>query len=362
MKNSIVNHILLVALSGAVFMLLVVNAVAAAPVLYVVTGANNTLEIIDTASDTVTGKIGELNNAHGLAGNANTEYLVAGSLNAGQGGDATATKLPAKPAGMSEDVHKSHHSKGDAGAAPAGKSYVSVIHRKHGHVMRQIEVSGATHHTAVSPDGVFAVAVQGKEGGISVIDINGSKVIAFVRTGKMPNYAVFDADGDFLYVSNTASGTVSVIDTHRWQLIENIKVGSGPAHMYLNGNTRTLYVVNAIAGSVSAVDLVSRKNTKEYQVGMSPHGVAMSTNGMWLFVSNKAENTLTRINVNSDAIKNIALAPAPYHVAALPHSEKLYVSSRKAPKIWVIDQRSMNVLDEITIDSGVAHQMVFIDR
>jgi len=326
-------------------------------VMYVVTGTSNTLKIIDTDTDKITGEIGELENAHGLSGNANTEYLVAGSMNQDNMG-----KSLSKPVAITEEEHKEHHAADSGSSKSSGKSYVSIIHPKHGHVMRRIEVKGITHHTSVSPDGKVAIAVHSKNGGVSVINLDQAKVLSFIKTGQVPNYAVFSSDGQFLYVSNAGSGNVSVIDTHKRAVIKNIKVGLGPEHLQIDAHNEVLYVVNVIGGSVSAVNLADTHNIHTYKVGKSPHGISLSTDGKRLFVSNKGGNSLTRINISNDNIETISLEPAPYHVEVIPNSQKLYVSSRKQPKIWVIDQINMSVLKEINIGSGVAHQMVVLDR
>jgi YVTN family beta-propeller protein len=66
----------------------------------------------------------------------------------------------------------------------------------------------------------------------------------------------------------------------------------------------------------------------------------------------------TVMYVPSGEMKTVALQPAPYHVAYAGDLNKLYVSSRKAPKIWVIDPKTLKVSSEIDIGRGVAHQMV----
>jgi len=349
-------------LTCLIFFMITFSLVSSAePILYVVTGPNNTMLAIDTQKDEIMSEIGELENAHGLAGNKNTPYLVAGSLSKSENIN-TKENLASKPITMSDDAHKRHHTAAGDEKGNTGKSYVSIIHPEHGHVMNRIEVVGITHHTAVSPDGKVAIAAHSQNGGVSVIDLNQSKVITFIKTGQVPNFVVFNDGGQFAYVTNSGSGSISVIDTKKWSVIKDIKVGSGPAHLFLDKPTNVLYVVNVLGGSVSAINLTDKKIVSTYQVGKSPHGISMSSDGKWLFVSNKGSDTLTRINIRNGNVKNLTLKPAPYHLEVIPNSRKLYVSSRKQAKIWVIDQLAMNILKEINIGFGVAHQMVLISR
>lgn len=218
----------------SVLVLLVPFVAHAAPLMYVPTGEANDLVIIDLNTGKIAGRMPGLEIAHGLAASPNSDYLVAGSMQPVQAG----TKSEAvKPAAISEAEHAAHHAAGpqESAAGTPGyvstPSYVSIVHPKHGHVMRRIAVRGLTHHTAVSPDGKYAIAVHSGAGGISVIDLQSMIVVKEIQTGRSPNYALFSNNGNFLYVSNTDSGTVSEIDSRDWRIKRELAVGKEPEHM-----------------------------------------------------------------------------------------------------------------------------------
>jgi len=326
-------------------------AAAARSLMYVPTGEANDIVIIDLSDDRIIGHIDELENAHGLSSSPASDYLVAGSMQTAEADKSSVSK----PSAMSEAEHLAHHTDMPGEATT---SFVSVVHIKHGHVMRRVPVRALTHHTAVSPDGKVAVAVHSGAGGISVIDLDKMAVIKSVQTGARPNFAVFASDGKWLYVSNAGPGTVSVIDTENWSVVREIPVGKEPEHLVLSPDNTRLYVANVGEGTVSAVHLSSAKVMHTFQVGKEPHGVDLSGDGRELFVSSKGAGTLTRIDLAGGEVKTIDLRPAPYHVAYAGKLNKLYVSSQKAPKIWVIDPATLKIRGEIDIGQGVAHQMV----
>jgi len=326
--------------------------VSAQPLMYVPTGEANDILIIDLSEDRIVGHIDELENAHGLSSSPASDYLVAGSMQAGE----VEKSSPSKPAALSEAEHRAHHADAHGQNSP---SFVSIVHIKHGHVMRRVPVRALTHHTAVSPDGRYAVAVHSGAGGISIIDLDKMAVIKTVDTGARPNFAVFSPNGKRLYVSNAGPGTVSEIDTGDWSVVRDIRVGEEPEHLALSADGQTLYSVNVGERTVSAVNLSDGKVTRTFAVGREPHGIALSDDGRWLFVSNLVDGTLSRIDfADGGKTKTIDLQPAPYHVAIAGKLHKLYVSSRKAPKIWVIDPETLKTRGEIDIGRGVAHQMV----
>jgi len=332
-------------------------AANAAPLMYVPSGEANEVLVIDLRADAISGRIGELENAHGLAGNPNSDYLVAGSMFQP---DSAGTQQQARPAAVSEAEHAAHHAGAVKRNVPAASSYVSIIDRKQGRVIRRIEVRGLTHHTAVSPDGKIAIAVHSGGGGISVIDLDKMNIVKTVQTGGRPNFAVFSPDGKHLYVSNAQPGTVSVIDTRDWSISRNINVGGEPEHLALNANGDQLFAVDVAGGRVVEVDVKSGSIHKGYAVGTAPHGIAVSADGRWLFVSSKGDGRLIRIDLNTGKQRAIDLRPAPYHLAYAEAVGKLYVSSRMEPKIWVVDPQSMTVRGEIDIGRGTAHQMVIL--
>lgn len=332
-----------------------------APLMYVPSGNANDLVIIDLNTDTIVGRIPELENAHGLSTSSNSEYLVAGSmLTSG----TKQNKGAVKPAAVSEAEHAAHH--GDSSGNGMGQkrmkktsaSYISIVHPKHGHVMRRIEVQGLTHHTAVSPDGKTAIAVHSGAGGISVINLDKMEVTNTLKTGLWPNYAVFTNQGNRLYVSNARPGTISEIDTKQWKVIREHKVGKEPEHMAFAPKSQKLFVANKGDGSVSIIDISSGKVDKTYSTGKNIHGVDVSADENWLFTANMGNNTITRINLTTGKKKVVELSPAPYHLTYAAIVNKVYVSSRRQPKIWVIDPDTLNIKKEISIGKGVAHQMV----
>lgn len=337
------------------FVLLFPFITNAAPLMYVTTGEANDLVIIDLSTDKIVGRIPELENSHGLATSPNTEYLVAGSMQPSEKG---VTRKAAKPAAISEAEHAAHHAGGSQQTAVSGPSYISIVHPKHGHVMRRVAVRAITHHTAVSPDGKTAIAVHSGAGGISVIDLDRMEVIKTLQTGLWPNYAVFSSDGKQLYVSNANPGTVSEIDTIKWKVVREFKAGKEPEHIVLSPNNKWLFTSNKGDGTVSMLDLMSGKVVNTFPSGKSAHGIDLSNDGKWLFSASKSANTLTRIDLSNNTSMSVVLNPAPYHLSYIPGMNKLYVSSRKLPKIWVIDATTLQIMSEINLGKGVAHQMV----
>ena len=322
---------------------------------YIPLGSDGKVVVVDTHLDKIVGEIGDLPAVHGLAGTPDGRFLIAGSYQDRAAGEGA----PAKPAEISEDEHAAHHSAAPAGTkkADAMVSTVSVVQTADSVVVRRIDVPGAVHHVAVSPNGRFAVVTQPNEGTISAIDLNSYEVVATVATGPLPNYAAFSPDSGQLYVSNAGNDTVSAVDTGRWIVRWNTVVGSSPEHVVLSKDGATLYVNNVDDGTVSVLAVGGQKVVNTIQVGSTIHGLDLSDDGKTLYVADRGGDKLISVDLVKGIQRSTVLAPDPYHLATIRGDGKLYVSSAGEPKVWVIDQQTLKVIGEIAV-GGKGHQMV----
>lgn len=336
-------------------------AANAAADLYIPLGADDAIAVVDTARDAIVGRIDGLPAVHGLAATPDGTLLVAGSYAERAAGGTP----PPRPAGVSGEDHAAHHAPA-AGAGPeappaAALSTVSIVRTADGAVLRRIDVPGAVHHVAVSPDGRVAVVTHPAQGSITAIDLGSYEVLATVATGPFPNYAVFSPDARRVYVSNAGNATVSDVDTERWIVRRNLVVGQAPEHLVLSPDGATLYVNDVGDGTVSVLDLRQGEVRRTIALGTPLHGIDLTEDGGTLFVSVMGENRLAAVDPDSGETRSAPLEPAPYHLAVVRGTDKLYVSSATEPKVWVVDRRSLAVRGEIDI-GGKGHQMVQTPR
>lgn len=306
----------------------------AAPTAYIPLGSANEVIAVDVASNKIIRRYPGVENPHGLVATPDGEYLVAGSLN----------ETPI-PAGAPADT-------------PNSKLY--VIHPEHGHVMAEIPVSGWTHHEAITPDGKFVISTHPTRGGISVVDLINNKVFKTIKTGPAPNYTLVTKDGKRAYVSNSGNGTISEIDLTKWEVTRSLDAGPSPEHLVFSPDEKTIYVANDRAGTVSKVSVQSGKVERTYKIGKRLHGLDIGDDGKTLFVSSRADDKLVALDTITGEQRVLTLSPEPYHLDKIPGTGKVYVSSSKAPKIWVVDQKTFTVTDTIQLPGGEGHQIAVI--
>jgi len=337
---------------------LVISATAAsAATVFIPEGSAGAIRVVEAETGETLRRIPDLAAIHGLAGAPGVKYLVAGSFTEVSPEEAAAIR----PQAVSEEDHAAHHAKPARAAMPsdAGLSIVTVLDAETGEVVRRIEVPGAVHHTAVSPDGRYAAATQPGGDGISLIDLETLSFAGFIATGPMPNYAVFSKNGDRLYVTNAGNGTVSEIDIERGIVARNMPAGETPEHMVMSADGKTVFVADADSGVAVELSIDSGEVTRNFPVGGEIHGIGLSDDGTELFVSGKGEDKLVAVDLSSGEQRTSSLAPAPYHLTTIPGTGMLYVSSRSEPKVWIVDQKTFETRAEFEVQ-GEGHQMVVL--
>lgn len=314
--------------------LLMVQMTWAGTTVYIPLGSGNQVIAVDAEKDSITATYDGVENPHGLVATPDGEYLIAGSLK----------ETPLKP-GQAIDT---------------ANSKLFLIHPAHGHVMSTIAVPGWTHHQAITPDGRYVISTHPIRGYISVVDMQSSQLLKTVKTGPAPNYTLVTRDGKKAFVSNSGNGTISEIDLATWKVTRTLKAGASPEHTIFSADEKTIYVANPRAGKVSAVSVAKGDVVKTYAIGKSVHGLDISDDGNTLFVTSKNEDKLVAVDVTSDKLRSIKLSPAPYHLNTIHGTGKVYISSRKSPIIWVVDQKSLEMLGKINLPGGEAHQMAIV--
>ena len=331
--------------------------VSAEPMVFVPEGSANAVRMVDAVTGETVKRITGIEAVHGLSGAIGVPYLVAGSY---AEADRAEIATMEQPEGMSDDAHAVHHSKPtDASIGPenAGVSLLTILEAASGDIVQKIEVPGAVHHTAVSPDGRFAVATHPSGDGISVIDLETLTLIAFVPTGSMPNYAAFGSDPNVVYVSNAGNGTISEVNLDRGIVMRNLLAGSGPEHIVIDADNAVLFAADASSGDVIEISLTDGATTRTFAIGGELHGLDLSDDSASLLVAGRGEDKIAAVALSTGTISFASLSPEPYHLTSILGTGTFAVSSRAEPTVWIVDQATMEPLNAVAIE-GEGHQMV----
>ncbi|SHF67906.1 DNA-binding beta-propeller fold protein YncE [Modicisalibacter ilicicola DSM 19980] len=343
---------LLRAMAGLTVVSLAMPAMADESRVYIPMGSADSIAIIDTDSYQVSGQAQGVVNSHGSDLTPDGRFLVAGSLTPRESGET-----PVKPASVSADEHAAHHGGGgDTAASSSTQGTLYLIDTQSKEVVRQFEVPGPVHHVVVTADGRYAVSTHPMGGGISIVSLESGELIANLATGPAPNYMVQSSQDQSLYVSNSGNGTISEVDTENWFVRKNMRLEGSPEHMVLDNERGRLYANDAAGGQAVALDLESGDVAAQYPVGADPHGIDLSKDRNTLYATSQGDNRLVAVSLDDGTVREMVLAPAPYHLAINPTDGRLLISSRDKPQLWVVDPRTLDTLETVPL-AGVGHQI-----
>jgi YVTN family beta-propeller protein len=121
-----------------------------------------------------------------------------------------------------------------------------------------------------------------------------------ITVGKDPRGVVVTPNQAYLYVTNYGDDTVSVISLSTQAVVATIKVGDGPYGISVTPSGDFVYVVNQLSGKVSVIDTDDNSVIKTVDVGDSPVGFGS-------FVGGKPPRTPSNLDASLDKSTTISI-------------------------------------------------------
>jgi YVTN family beta-propeller protein len=167
--------------------------------------------------------------------------------------------------------------------------------------------NGKSRGVAVSPDGSTAyVAVAGRDV-VNVIETATNTVSGMIGVGNWPWGVAVSPDGTRLYVTNHDDNNVTVIDTVTNSNLLSINVGSGPLGIAVSPDGTTAYVANKKNDTVSVIDTASNTVTDTVSVGDAPKGLSVSPTGTRVYVTCAGNDIVSVIDTATNTVINNVL-------------------------------------------------------
>ena len=205
-----------------------------------------------------------------------------------------------------------------------------------------IVVGGALYGIAVNPAGDRVYVANNITDEVAVIDTTTHTVLTNVAVGSSPYDILVDPTGARVYVTNCCSDTVSVIDTATNTLDGvDIAVGNTPIGIAITPDGTRLYVSNENDDNVSVIDTATRLPVagSPFAVGVGPAGIAVNPAGTRVYVANQGDNTISVIDVASNAVIDTfsSQGVVPQDIAIDPSGSFLYVTNTVSDDVGVFD-------------------------
>ncbi len=280
-----------------------VVAWAQAPQAYITNLSDNTVSVIDTASNTVTATVPVGNFPNGVAVTPDGAHVY---------------------------------------VANVFDNAVSVIDTATNTVTATVKVGLIPWGVAVTPDGAHVYVANFSDNTLSVIATASNTVTATVTVGVNPTGVAVTPDGAHVYAGNQGDGTVSVIDTASNTVTATVTLGGNPDGVAVTPDGAQVYVGNFSSNTVSVIATASNTVTATVPVGKAPRAFGK-------FISSSSDTTppVTRLAAQPGTLKHRKLKTANATMTVSPGGLTIQTQC--------FNSHGLNVLLSATDDlSGVA--------
>lgn len=307
--------------------------------LYVVNGGGNSLSVINTSTNEVSGTIA-LKNAmfpHHIYMSPDRSILALAvpgmDLSGGHGGGgghggmAGAVVLLDALTGATKASRQLKSSNHNAVVAPDGKEIWTSQMAMAGTVLvldgttldsiKSIPVGDMPAEVTFTPTGKYAFVANGMSDNVTVIDVATKSIVKTIPVGDGPVGAWPGSNG-VMYVDNEDGKSLTAIDASTLEVLRTYDLGFMPG-MASVGPDSTLWVTDAENGKVVLYPAASTTRSGELMTGAGAHGVAFSSDGKTAYVTNQGAGTVSIIAVATRVVsKTVTVGSKPNGLAFRP--------------------------------------------
>jgi YVTN family beta-propeller protein len=331
---------------------------------YIGNFGDNTVTVIDTATNTVTGTFGAENAARGIAvtPDGSTAYIVNGSSNSVSVYDAASNTVVATiPVGSNPTGAALAPNGALLYVANTNDNSISIVNTGTDTVVATITGLPGAEAIAITPDGSKAYVASGTPGAFA-LDLSSKTIVAsfsFFGDSILP---VISPDGSTAYFATVDN--VEVVDVASDSQVASIPSFGQIASIAVAPDGARIWAVNQGANQVLVIDAATNQIAATIQVGNGPNSIAFSADGTKAFVIVAGDDNVTVIDTatgqivdqitvpdNSQSIGGfIAPAPPPSEVVAalLPGGRSVEVGAT-ATVFATILNASNDILDDCGI-------------
>jgi YVTN family beta-propeller protein/VCBS repeat-containing protein len=221
--------------------------------IYVANQADDTVSVIRTSDNTVIKTIDVGDGPYGIAVSPDGSRVY--TTNAGNSVTVieTATNtvtgtIPIDPVGVAF-----HPTNNRAYVVNQNDDVVSVINTVSGAVIATVNVGDAPVAIAIDPVNDYAYVTNSGDNTVTVIDLTDNTTANVIHVGDNPQGIAVSADGSRIYTANRGSDDISVIDGSSWTVIDSFTVGDEPNGVALSPDGNEALITNAGDGSVTVL-------------------------------------------------------------------------------------------------------------
>ena len=291
---------------------------------YASSDGDSVVSVISTVTDEVTQSIDVGNMPHGLAITPDGKEVLVASFGTDQveAIDTATNQLTWKvPVPQPHNLAITADGKTVyAASQKAGSEALAAIDIPTGTQTGSVSLDHTPRALNLTPDGEEVVFTEAGVDALLVLDRPSNQVVTQIPTGASPHHPLFTPDGKLGMVVAQGPGELDLFDADTYTSTGTVKVGDMPHWIAASSDDHFAYVTNEKSNDVSMVDLTTGAVAATIPVGNAPRKIVMQ--------SGAVQSTAGRAQANAPAQSRPA-TQGPAQVAAAPRDQAAAVSISK---------------------------------
>jgi DNA-binding beta-propeller fold protein YncE len=222
----------------------------------------------------------------------------------------------------------------------------SLLDTASGQEVARVPTGEAPHEVAVAPDGGRAVVSnygpRGKPGNtLTVFDVAAARVVETIDLGEYtrPHGVAWFADGRRIAVTAEGKKVLLVVDVDAGKIESAIDTGQDVSHMVvLTRDEKRAFVANISSGSVTAIDLEKKERLANIPIAAGTEGITLTRDDDFLWVTSRDADRVTVLDARTLAIVDtLACASFPIRAQASPDGRYVLVTTARSGEVVAFD-------------------------
>jgi YVTN family beta-propeller protein len=188
----------------------------------------------------------------------------------------------------------------------SGRAYVTVDHPA---AVIEVDAEARTvagqhlldqklpHMVAVSPDERLLYSAHAGSGTISIIERRSGGEIRNVQVGGVPMGLALDRPGRRLFVATRDGNVVAVVDCADQRVVRQIPLAGSPARVRLSPDDRFLAVTLIGSGDLVVLDTDSAREVARLRIGAGAEGVTLDARSGFGYASAQGANMVVKFSL-----------------------------------------------------------------
>lgn len=212
-----------------------------------------------------------------------------------------------------------------ASAAPRGEFGRRPTHPR-GVIVDRLPIGGRPHGVSIASNGRFCVTLI-DESAITCGRLTNREVSlgSIITVGEGPAHVGLDPAGRMAFTADQFSNTTTFVDVAASRAVDHINLGDEGFNVVAEDDRA--YVTTA-QGDLVVIDVAARRRIARLAVGGAANGLALDADANRLYVSSRDAGVVTVINTGTNEIvRTIRVSAGAQRIALSPDGTTLYVAS-----------------------------------